>query len=72
MLQFHPFILNDFGLAVMDSTSIQDLMEIIEDRHGRSPTIIASQLPIGKWYDELGDNAIADTIISPRSHLPQN
>jgi len=39
-------ILDDFGLANLDKKQQMDLMEIIEDRHGRSSTIIASQLPV--------------------------
>jgi len=35
-------------------------MEIIEDRHGRSSTIIASQLPVGSWYEIIGEASIAD------------
>jgi len=37
-------IFDDFGLANLDKQQQMDLMEIIEDRHGRSSTIIASQL----------------------------
>ena len=40
-----------------------DLMEIIEDPHGRSSTIIASQLPVGSRYDIIGEESIADAIL---------
>lgn len=37
---------------------------LIEDRHGRKSTIIASQLPVGSWYEVLAKNAtIADAIL---------
>lgn len=38
-------------------------MEIIEDRHGRKATIIASQLPVSKWYDVIGNEVIADAVL---------
>lgn len=38
-------ILDDFGLQSLDNLKRQDFMEIIEDRHGKRSTIIASQLP---------------------------
>ena len=38
-------ILDDFGLTKMDQQQQFDLLEVIEDRHGKTSTIIASQLP---------------------------
>jgi DNA replication protein DnaC len=40
-----------------------DLMEIIEDRHGKVSTIIASQLPVASWFDIIGEETIADAIL---------
>ncbi|WP_308596288.1 ATP-binding protein, partial [uncultured Parabacteroides sp.] len=45
-----------------------DFMEIIEDRHGRKATIIASQLPVSKWYDVIGNEVIADAILDRIVH----
>ena len=39
-------ILDDFGLTHLEQQQRLDLMEIIEDRHGKSSTMIASQLPV--------------------------
>ena len=44
-------ILDDFGLTHLERQQQLDLMEIIEDRHGKASTIIASQLPVGSWFD---------------------
>ncbi|MDT0644981.1 IS21-like element helper ATPase IstB [Zunongwangia sp. F363] len=61
-------ILDDFGLAHLDKKQQMDLMEIIEDRHGKSSTIIASQLPVGSWYDIIGEATIADAILDRLVH----
>jgi DNA replication protein DnaC len=53
-------ILDDFGMAHMDQKQQFDLMEIIEDRHGKTSTIIASQLSISAWYDVITESSIAD------------
>jgi DNA replication protein DnaC len=53
-------ILDDFGMAHMDQKEQFDLMEIIEDRHGKTSTIIASQLSISAWYDVITESSIAD------------
>ena len=61
-------ILDDFGLAHLDKKQQMDLMEIIEDRHGKSSTIIASRLPVGSWYDIIGEATIADAILDRLVH----
>lgn len=61
-------ILDDFGLSHLDKLQQIDLMEIIEDRHGQSSTIIASQLPVGSWYEIIGEATIADAILDRLVH----
>ena len=61
-------ILDDFGLACIEQQQLMDLMEIIEDRHGRNATIIASQLPVKNWYDIIGEATIADAILDRLVH----
>jgi DNA replication protein DnaC len=39
------------------------LMEIIEDRHQEKSTIIASQMPVSKWLEIIGESTIADAIL---------
>lgn len=56
-------ILDDFGLTHFDKQQQLDLMEIIEDRHGKYAMIIASQLPVASWYDIIGEHTIADAIM---------
>lgn len=61
-------ILDDFGLARLDTTNRMDLLEIIEDRHGKCSTIITSQLPVTKWHEVIGDLTIADAILDRLVH----
>ena len=61
-------ILDDFGLTHLEQQQQLDLMEIIEDRHGSSSTIIASQLPVQSWYDVIGEETIADAILDRMVH----
>jgi len=61
-------IIDDFGLTHLDQQQQMDLMEMIEDRHGKSSTIIASQLPVESWYDVLGEETIADAIMDRLVH----
>jgi len=64
----HLIIIDDFGLVTLATQQRMDLMEVIEDRHGRAATIIASQLPVAKWFDVIGENTIADAILDRLVH----
>ena len=61
-------ILDDFGLTHLEQQQQLDLMEMIEDRHGKSSTMIASQLPVASWYDVIGEETIADAILDRLVH----
>lgn len=61
-------ILDDFGIKSLDSSDRQYLMEIIEDRHGKKSTLIASQLPIDAWHQIIGEHTIADAILDRIVH----
>lgn len=61
-------ILDDFGIQPFDAQSRAALMEIIEDRHGKSSLIITSQLPVAKWHEVIGEKTIADAILDRIVH----
>lgn len=61
-------IIDDFGLKPLDTNARMMLLEIIEDRHGRRSTIIASQLPVSKWHEIIGDSTVADAILDRMVH----
>jgi DNA replication protein DnaC len=39
------------------------LLQILEDRYGKKPTIVASQLPVSEWHNYLGEPTLADAIV---------
>jgi DNA replication protein DnaC len=61
-------IIDDFGMQPLDDSTRMMFMEIIEDRHQDKSTIIASQLPVEKWYELIGENTIADAILDRLVH----
>ncbi len=66
--RFDLLILDDFGLHPFDSQNRLMLLEIIEDRHGKRSTVIASQVPVANWYDMLEEQTIADAIMDRLVH----
>src|SRR5579863_9036014 len=61
-------ILDDWGLAPMLAEQRRDLLEIMEDRHGRGSTIVTSQLPVEHWHEIIGDPTIADAVLDRLVH----
>jgi DNA replication protein DnaC len=61
-------ILDDFGMHAFDSASRGILLDIIEDRHGKRSTIVASQIPVSDWYERIGEKTVADAILDRIVH----
>jgi DNA replication protein DnaC len=61
-------VLDDFGLTPLSSTKRHDLLEIFEEREGRSSTIVTSQLPQKTWHEYLGEPTVADAILDRVVH----
>lgn len=55
-------ILDDLGVTTMDDEKLQDLFEIVEDRHGIGSTIVTTQMPTDLWHKYLGGGQIGDSI----------
>lgn len=64
--QYDLLILDDFAIKKLKADQVLDLMEIIEDRHSRKATVIASQLPVVNWYEILESNTTAADAILDR------
>lgn len=61
-------ILDDWGLEPLNAPQRNDLMEIMDDRHERTSTVMISQLPTDQWYQSIGDNTLADAILDRLMH----
>ena len=61
-------IIDDWGLEKLATAHRNDLLEIMDDRHGHTSTIVISQLPTDQWYASIGDNTLADAILDRLMH----
>ncbi len=61
-------LLDDWGLSVLTGSERRDLLEILDDRHGRSSTIVTSQVPVDTWHDLIGDPTLGDAILDRLVH----
>ena len=63
LLKADLLILDDFGLQSFDNHAREALMDIVDDRHNKTSTVISSQIPVSAWYDIIGEGTIADAIL---------
>ena len=61
-------MLDDWGLEKLNLSQRNDVLEILEDRHGSKSTLITSQLPIKQWHAAIGDATLADAILDRLLH----
>jgi len=61
-------LLDDFGLEKLNGEQRRDLLEIVEDRHGRRSTILTSQFPLEKWHEVIGDPTLGDATLDRVVH----
>jgi DNA replication protein DnaC len=63
MEKIRLLIIDDFGLQPLTSDVRLALLQILEDRYDKHSILIASQLPVAKWYEYLQDATLADAIL---------
>src|SRR5262245_16373817 len=61
-------ILDDWGLASLSDENRRDVLALLEDRHGRSATMVTSQFPVEHWHEALGNPTLADAILDRLLH----
>jgi DNA replication protein DnaC len=68
LVKVNVLVLDDWGPDRLSPSQRRDLMEIIEDRHGRGSTLITSQLPVTTWHDVIGEPTLGDAILDRIIH----
>lgn len=61
-------VIDDWGIAPMAAAERRDLLEVVELRHGIGSTIVATQIPVNEWHQNIRDPTIADAILDRIVH----
>ena len=61
-------VIDDWMMIKLTAEQRRDLMEVIDDRHGRASTIVATQIPVDRWHDQIADPTYADAILDRLVH----
>lgn len=61
-------ILDDWGLATLTDEQRRDLLEVMDDRHNQTSTIVTSQIPVKLWHEVIADPTLGDAILDRLVH----
>jgi DNA replication protein DnaC len=61
-------ILDDWLRDPLSRSQAKDLLEILDDRYGRSATLIATQIPVEDWHARIPDPTISDAVLDRLVH----
>jgi DNA replication protein DnaC len=61
-------VIDDWAMAPLSETERRDFWEIAEDRYQTRSFILASQLPVARWHEQIGDPTVADGILDRLVH----
>lgn len=68
MSKMRLLILDDWLMVKLTGDQRRDLLEVIDDRHQRGSTILATQVPMERWHDQIADPTYADAILDRLVH----
>jgi DNA replication protein DnaC len=68
LAQVHVLVLDDFLIAPLKDSERRDLLEVLEDRYGRTSTVVTTQVPTKNWHEALADPTVADAICDRLVH----
>ncbi|KAG0165475.1 hypothetical protein DFQ30_008389 [Apophysomyces sp. BC1015] len=60
--------MDDLAMTPLTDSARRDLLELLDDRHGKRSTIVTSQIPVADWHAALGDPTLADAILNRLVH----
>ena len=61
-------ILDDWMRDPIPLSAAQDLLEVFDDRFGKSAMIIAAQVPVSAWHARFPDPTLADALLDRTVH----
>jgi DNA replication protein DnaC len=56
-------IFDDWLRDPLSRSQARDLLEILDDRYGRSATMIVTQIPVADWHGRIPDPTLGDAIL---------
>lgn len=61
-------IFDDWLRDPLSRAQARDLLEILDDRYGRSATMVVTQVPVADWHARIPDPTLADAVLDRLIH----
>ena len=61
-------IFDDWLRDPLSRSQARDLLEILDDRYGRSATMVVTQVPVTDWHSRIPDPTISDAVLDRLIH----
>jgi DNA replication protein DnaC len=68
LTRVHVLIFDDWLRDPLSRSQARDLLEILDDRYGRSATVVVTQVPVADWHSRIPDPTISDAILDRLIH----
>jgi DNA replication protein DnaC len=68
LVRVDVLVVDDWAMAALAESERRDFREICEDRYLARSTILASQMPVACWHEQIGDPTLADAILDRLVH----
>lgn len=63
LAKFQLLIFDDWMRDVLSLVQSQDLLDILDDRYGRSSTMVVTQVPVNNWFERFPDPTLGDAVL---------
>ncbi len=68
LARVHLLIFDDWLRDPLSRTQARDLLEILDDRYGRSATLVVTQVPVAEWHIRIPDPTLSDAVLDRLIH----
>lgn len=68
LAKIEVLVLDDFLIAPLKEAECRDLLEVLEDRYGKSSTVITTNLDYDAWYSFLGQKEMVGALLDRLRH----
>lgn len=68
LARIHLLILDDWLRDPLSRSQAKDLLEVIDDRYGRSATLVVTQVPVSSWHERIPDPTLSDAVLDRLIH----
>ncbi len=64
----HLLVFDDWLRDPLSRSQARDLLEILDDRYGRSATMVVTQVPVIEWHIRIPDPTLSDAVLDRLIH----